>query len=94
MKTVIVSWTTEDQVMPAGTPPAHHFRVGLGLQEADVGISAREYTFSNVEAGVMAGFVVVCAEDGTELAPPITFSVEVPADVVVPIPVSASGAVQ
>ena len=94
MKTVIVSWTTENRPFPPTTPAPHHFRVGLALQEADVPLDTLEHTFDNVEIGSMAGFVAVCSEDGTELAPPITFSVEVPEDVMVPVPVSAGGVVQ
>lgn len=93
MKTVMVSWTVENRAFSPATPAPHHFRVGLALQEADVPLDVSEHTFSNVEPGTMAGFVAVCAEDGTELAPPITFSVEVPEDVMVPVPVSASAVV-
>jgi len=94
MKTVIVSWNVENRPFPAGTPAPHHFRVGLALQEGDVPLDTLEHTFENVEPGSLAGFVAVCAEDGTELAPPITYSVEVPEDVLVPVPVSAGAVVQ
>src|SRR5262245_43211373 len=73
MKTVVVSWTVENRAMPPDTEASHHFHVGLGLHEADVPLNTLEHTFSNVEPGSMACFMAVCAEDGTELAPPITY---------------------
>lgn len=94
MKTVIVNWTTQVTMMPAGTKPPHHFKVGLALQEQDKPLTDLACTFNNVEGGQMAGYVTVCAEDGTELAPPLTFIVDVPADVAVPVPVTVNGTVQ
>ena len=92
-KSVKVTWTTQDTALPAGTKVPSYFHVGLALQELSVPLAERTCTFNNVEPGVMAGFVVVCAADGTELAPPITFNVNVPTDVLVPVPVTVNGQV-
>lgn len=91
MKSLIVSWEVEPTPLPPGTKPAHHFKVGCGLQEVDVALDVLSHTFQ-VEPGIWSGFVVVCAADGTELSVPITFKdVEVLDDVVVPVPVRVHG---
>lgn len=90
MKSVIVTWQTETRIVAR---PVHHFRVGLAMQEKDVPVGDRSVQFDNVESGTMAGHVVSCADDGTELAPPITFEVTVPEDIVGPIVISASGTI-
>jgi hypothetical protein len=96
---VKVSWTVEQRTFPPDTPPAHHFRVGLALQEVDVPLDAVEHVFDNVEAGNMAGFITVCRVDGTEIAPPVTYSVDVaappppPPDVVIPVPIAITAVV-
>lgn len=93
LKTIIVKWpNTEIRAFPAGTKPAHHFRVALALQEVDVPLDAREHTFQN-EPGVLSGFVVACAEDGSELYPPVMFTKDVPLDVMVPVVISVDAEV-
>jgi hypothetical protein len=94
MKNVLVSWQTDLRPAPSDSKPAHHFRLGLALQEVDLPLTATDHLFQNVEAGIMSGFITVCADDGTELQPPKVYSVEVPQDVMVPVVVSINGQVQ
>lgn len=90
MKSVIVTWTTENRIVPR---PVHHFHVELAMQQRDVAVTETSVQFDNVEPGTMSGHVVSCDAAGVELAPPIMFEVEVPQDITGPIVVGASGTV-
>lgn len=91
MKTVVVKFTVEQRVV-ANADKADHFVIGLGVIEASAPLTAREHTFTNVAPGSYAGFVSCNAADGSELAGPAVFSVEVPEDtpLTAPIPVTVT----
>lgn len=79
---VQVDWVTQDQNIPGGG--ADHFVVLLGTTEVEKPLNARQHVFPAVPPGVYQGAVSVCKLDGTELKPPVIFSVTV-TDVVVPM---------
>jgi hypothetical protein len=96
MANVLVTWSTQTVQHPAGSQPADHFHIGLGVIEADEPISAGQHLFTNVAPGTYQGHGEVCAADGTELQTPVVFTVVVPdqTPVDVPIIVNISGNVQ
>ena len=79
---VQVDWVTQDQAIPGGG--ADHFVVLLGTTEVSEPLTARSHLFPAVAPGVYQGAVSVVKLDGTELKPPVIFSVTV-TDVVVPM---------
>ena len=93
MKTVIVNFVTQDQAIPGATN-AHHFVVALGTMEADVELTARSHTFTEVAPGNYTGFVALVDVNGTELMPPVVYQVVVPADATAPIPVTVNTTIQ
>lgn len=94
MRNVRVGWTGTVRKDPPGSKAHHHYRVGLELQEQTVPVGTMEALFINIEAGLKTGYVVPCAEDGTELAPLKAFSVEVvdvpDVEVMVPLDVTTT----
>jgi hypothetical protein len=96
MSDVLVTWTSQVVQHPAGSPQPDHFHLGLGVVEADEPLTATNHLFSNVAPGTYQGHGEVVAADGTELQTPVVFSVVVPENppVNVPVVVSISGTVQ
>jgi hypothetical protein len=77
MRNAKVTWQTQDTPgLPGGKTP-DHFIVGLGVIEVDVPLTSREHLFADVQPGSYQGHVTVVAADGTELATPKTFSVDI-----------------
>ena len=96
MADVLVTWSTQNVQHPAGSPQADHFHLGLGVMEADEPLTSTSHLFQNVPAGVLEGHGEVVASDGTELQTPVVFSVTIPENppVNVPVVVNISGMVQ
>jgi hypothetical protein len=93
MKTVNVTWTTQDEAV-AGAETADHFVATLGTVEASEPLNSRSHSFINVEPGSYQGAISCVDANGKELAPPLVFSVTVPADATAPIPVGVSTQLQ
>ena len=93
MKSVIVNWTTEAKVIPNALA-ADHYVVGLGTTEANVALTERSHTFADVQPGSYSGWVTLCAADGSELAPPLVYGVEVSSDPTADVPVSVNAVAQ
>lgn len=96
MADVLVTWQTQIVQHPAGSQQADHFHLGLGVLEADEPLTSNQHLFQNVAAGVMEGHAEVVGADGTELQTPVVFSVTIPENppVDVPVVVSVSGQIQ
>jgi hypothetical protein len=88
---VQVDWVTQDQNIVGGG--ADHFVVLLGTTEVSEPLTARSHLFPAVAPGQYQGAVSVVKADGTELKPPVIYSVTV-VDVVppalTPVPVSVT----
>jgi hypothetical protein len=93
MADVLVTWQTQIVQHPAGSQEADHFHLGLGVMEADEPITSQSHLFQNVQPGTFEGHAEVVGADGTELQTPVVFSVTVPENppVNVPVVVSVSG---
>lgn len=91
-KDVVVTWTTQDQVVP-NADKADHFVIGIGTTEASEPLTARSHTFSAVEPGAWQGWVSCVDAAGNELATPLLFSVTVPNDATAPIPVTVEASI-
>ena len=96
MADVLVRWTTQVVQHPAGSQEADHFHLGLGVVEVDEPLTASEHLFTSVAPGSYQGHAETVASDGTELQTPVVFSVTVPeqAPVNVPIVVDVTGSVR
>lgn len=93
MADVLVTWQTQVVQHPAGSPAPDHFHVGLGTTEADEPLDATSHLFQNVAPGSYEGHGECVAADGSELQTPVVFSVTVPENppVSVPVIVNISG---
>jgi hypothetical protein len=87
MADVLVTWDIQNVQHPAGSKQADHFHLGLGVIEADEPLSSEEHLFSNVQPGTYEGHGEVVASDGTELQTPVVFSVNVPDNPMVNVPI-------
>lgn len=93
MADVLVTWDVQNVQHPAGSTKADHFHIGLGVVEADEPLTSEEHLFTNVQPGSYEGHGETVGADGTELQTPVVFSVTVPDNppVTVPIVVNLSG---
>jgi hypothetical protein len=87
MADVLVTWSTQVVQHPAGSQLADHFHLGLGVIEADEPLNSTQHTFNNVQPGTYEGHGEVVASDGTELQTPVVFSVAVPDNPLVNVPI-------
>ena len=87
MADVLVTWNTQVVQHPAGSTPADHFHLGLGVVEADEPLTSTEHLFSNVAPGTYEGHGEIVGADGTELQTPVVFSVVVPEQPLVNVPI-------
>ena len=96
MADVLVTWNTQTVQHPAGSTPADHFHLGLGVVEADEPLTSNSHLFPNAAPGTYEGHGEVVGAGGEELQTPVVFSVVVPDQplVNVPIVVDISGRVQ
>jgi len=96
MPDVLVTWTTQMVQHPAGSPAPDHFVIGLATTEVNEPLTSTQHLFQNIAPGSYEGTGAVVAADGTELQTPVTYSVTVPEQppVNVPIIVSLSGTAQ
>jgi hypothetical protein len=86
-KDVVLTWTTENKVVP-NAASAHHYVCGIGVLEANEPLDVKTHTFS-VEPGTYDAHVSCVDENGTELSPPIfKRGIVVPEDATAPIPVN------
>ena len=93
MADVLVTWQTQIVQHPAGSQQPDHFHLGLGVMEADEPLTSSQHLFQNVPPGVLEGHAECVGADGTELQTPVVFSVTIPENppVNVPVVVSISG---
>jgi hypothetical protein len=93
---VLVTWSTQVVQHAPGSQAADHFHLGLGVMEADEPLSATSHLFQGLQPGTYEGHGEVVGDDGTELQTPVTFSVVVPDNppVSVPVIVNISGQTQ
>jgi hypothetical protein len=87
MADVLVTWNTQMVQHPAGSQAADHFHLGLGVVEADEPLTSTQHLFSNVNPGTYEGHGEVVGSDGTELQTPVVFSVIVPDQPAVNVPI-------
>lgn len=87
MADVLVMWTSQVVQHPAGSPAPDHFHIGLGVLEANEPLDATQHLFTGIDPGSYQGHGEVVAQDGTELQTPIVFSVTVPENPPVNVPV-------
>ena len=87
MADVLVTWTTQVVQHPAGSTPPDHFHIGLGVLEANEPLDASQHLFPSVDPGTYQGHGEVVAADGTELQTPVVFSVTVPEQLPVNVPI-------
>jgi hypothetical protein len=88
---VQVTWVTQDQTIVGGG--ADHFVVLLGTTEVNEPLTSRTHLFPAVAPGTYQGAVSVCKADGTELKPPVIYSitvVDVAPPAMTPVPVSVT----
>ena len=94
MKTVILTWPTENRKDP-NAERADHYRIGLGTMEADVPLDKKTHTFTGVEPGTYTAHVAIVDAAGVELAPPIVSENNiVPEDATMPVPIALVATVQ
>jgi hypothetical protein len=96
MADVMVQWQTQVVQHPAGSPQPDHFHIGLGVVEANEPLTSNSHLFQGIDPGTYQGHGECVAADGTELQTPVVFSVVVPENppVNVPVVVNITGQAQ
>lgn len=96
MATVIVDWTTQDEVIPnAETFNQYDVQIlnqsdGSVVQDATVPLGNRAWSFMNVAPGDYLASVSIMDSQGAVGAPPVQAAFTVPAEPTAPVPVSVS----
>lgn len=96
MATVIVDWTTQDEVIPnAATFNQYDVQIlnqsdNSVVADATVPLGTLEWTFMNIAPGDYLASVSIMDSQGAVGAPPVQAAFTVPAEPTAPVPVSVA----